>query len=769
MCEITKTLTPEQRTIVEAPIDQNIIVIACPGSGKTTTLVARVIYLIQQGISPDQICAMTFSKVLGDELRRKLPQQLQHIGTIDSYCYRHLSASERTNQSTLALRFNQKFRNAFDSRPLWILFDEGQDLDAIHRETLEIMTKGDHCHLFIVGDPRQCIYQTFRGADPQYMFQIKPGSQQYYLSVNFRSTQQILKMINQCFGGPYPSIQCGLHTQGPRPQLHLLHARGHLSKINRKDVAETYLNLIQRLLRTYQPHQIAILAPSVRNATYVLLNTIRTRLANTCELLVNLHEFGGEKTTVNHHGMIYAGSIHSAKGLEWEVVILANFYQGLGAYHPEETQPSVLFVGCTRAKQELYLMETTHAPLKCAPIPQILSHRGTLQEVTHHVRSRVLKHVDLGQPKFHFGVTDLLTYLSPQDSLHLEKLIKLPERVVSGSLHGSFPIRFRYLDHTLYGEFLERVITRHLVLHKNSSPKTEGNSSYRHQYHRVFVTSRNLEELATGRLSDQLTNMLNLTGFQLEQTEQVILNRAYLKNGRVDEQVTQLARDLGLICDPVVDQFQDLLQTLRQDLRQINDPAIPTEQVIGCIWNVYISECLDRLNLGVYQIKRLTPAELNPLIPQRPGNDSPEELWKSYLNQIERSMTQVGLCVKNYQKSVVVTRPPYIIEGIYDLRTTEGALIDIKTYQSEENLIGLSNCLQIKSYTDLSSVEHATSNPDHGYLLSALTGNIYRVGFGPQSIVPDLFRLAQQQSQELFELPKVNEDEPQVGLGQCLL
>ena len=42
--------------------DERVLVLAGPGTGKTTTLVSRYKYLINQGIKPEEIICCTFSK-----------------------------------------------------------------------------------------------------------------------------------------------------------------------------------------------------------------------------------------------------------------------------------------------------------------------------------------------------------------------------------------------------------------------------------------------------------------------------------------------------------------------------------------------------------------------------------------------------------------------------------------------------------------------------------------------------------------------------------
>ena len=52
-------LTDEQKAIVET--DEDTIVVSNPGTGKTTTLSARVVKLLEDGVKPEEILCITFT------------------------------------------------------------------------------------------------------------------------------------------------------------------------------------------------------------------------------------------------------------------------------------------------------------------------------------------------------------------------------------------------------------------------------------------------------------------------------------------------------------------------------------------------------------------------------------------------------------------------------------------------------------------------------------------------------------------------------------
>ena len=57
-----------------------VLCVAPAGSGKTTTLVARICWLVASGADPERITAVTFNKRAADELGERLATALEPLG-----------------------------------------------------------------------------------------------------------------------------------------------------------------------------------------------------------------------------------------------------------------------------------------------------------------------------------------------------------------------------------------------------------------------------------------------------------------------------------------------------------------------------------------------------------------------------------------------------------------------------------------------------------------------------------------------------------------
>jgi DNA helicase-2/ATP-dependent DNA helicase PcrA len=64
--------TPEQRAVIEHPLDAHAVVRAVPGAGKTTTLVGRVEALVAKGVAPARIRVVMFNKSIQEHFTSRL-------------------------------------------------------------------------------------------------------------------------------------------------------------------------------------------------------------------------------------------------------------------------------------------------------------------------------------------------------------------------------------------------------------------------------------------------------------------------------------------------------------------------------------------------------------------------------------------------------------------------------------------------------------------------------------------------------------------------
>lgn len=118
-------------------------------------------------------------------------------------------------------RQNIAVRETYDKQFQYIMCDEYQDTNPIQNNIINAISQ-IHPNLMVVGDDNQSIY-AFRHADIQNILSFKdthPGCQEFMLTENYRSTQEILDLANAVMVHATEGIEKRLHGQrhGKKPE-----------------------------------------------------------------------------------------------------------------------------------------------------------------------------------------------------------------------------------------------------------------------------------------------------------------------------------------------------------------------------------------------------------------------------------------------------------------------------------------------------------------------------------------------------------------------
>lgn len=220
-------LNEDQKRIFDFPPDQNLCVIAGPGSGKTHTLIARVARLIQrEHVPPGQILVLAYNRSVVQELRSRLKDLFDDLG------YSTITYDLRVNtfhgliKSVLRERLNEAegmfpdedkfkswerfFLHLYDNEPgyihnmlgalRYIFVDEFQDITSNRLKILKAISREGVTKLTVIGDPIQSIYGFERANEggpidsrtyyEDFFRYFQPS--QLPLSINYRSYQNII-------------------------------------------------------------------------------------------------------------------------------------------------------------------------------------------------------------------------------------------------------------------------------------------------------------------------------------------------------------------------------------------------------------------------------------------------------------------------------------------------------------------------------------------------------------------------------------------------
>jgi superfamily I DNA/RNA helicase/superfamily II DNA or RNA helicase len=213
---------PNQWRAIEAPYNQNLLVNAGPGSGKTSVLLARIVHLIhEQRLKPNEILVLAFNRAVVFEIRSRLRRIFTDIGygayvrrirvhTFHGFALACLTrdidyqrAANTDGHLVELQQWLQKSNNAAGVANEFkaILVDEFQDVNDGLYEIIERLHRASGAGVFAIGDDDQDIMRWNRSenglASTAYFDKfsndyVAAESVRADLRINFRSGKDIV-------------------------------------------------------------------------------------------------------------------------------------------------------------------------------------------------------------------------------------------------------------------------------------------------------------------------------------------------------------------------------------------------------------------------------------------------------------------------------------------------------------------------------------------------------------------------------------------------
>lgn len=216
-----------------------------------------------------------------------------------------------------------------------VTVDEYQDVSAAQHAVLKFWTSGAES-VCVVGDLAQTIY-SFAGSSSWFLEHAKGDFPSPYrqinLASNYRSARQIIRWANSVLA---PSSKKYVRL---RPALK---SKGSVSKESFSDFSSLAKRAAELAQTREEGKSVAILARSRRD-----LEALKKELSSR---FVPFSDSDRPR-----EGGVLLSTIHAAKGLEWDRVILVI---GTEKVESSEEERRILFVACTRAKERLDILFT---------------------------------------------------------------------------------------------------------------------------------------------------------------------------------------------------------------------------------------------------------------------------------------------------------------------------------------------------------------------------------------------------------------------------
>jgi superfamily I DNA/RNA helicase len=347
-------LTAMQRVAVVTHEENNLI-LAGAGSGKTSVIIAKVGYLLQRGYaSADEILILAFNKKAQEELSNRVAKRLKTNITIQtfhalgkkiiaqSYQEESQNFEEMITLATQAIR-----EGAYHSPYNYIFIDEFQDISSERNELILALKSLNSSNITVVGDDWQAINK-FAGSD----IEIIQNFEKYHgatalikLDYTFRFNQDIANVSQKFILKNPKQITKEIKTlKETSSQSFYIYWYEHTKKI--EEHTQKILQLIEK----------KISATGERKSIKILS---RYRFCEPKNLTAWQEQFS-HALDIDFH------TIHGSKGLEADYVIITHLERGKFGFPSDNNldndeylyaeERRLFYVALTRAKEKVFLL-----------------------------------------------------------------------------------------------------------------------------------------------------------------------------------------------------------------------------------------------------------------------------------------------------------------------------------------------------------------------------------------------------------------------------
>lgn len=362
----TITLNEEQARAVQRPPNVHQRIIASAGSGKTTTLSARIAWLItEHDIDPSRIVLMTFSRNAAVQMLQRIQDLVGPVdvwsGTFHGLARTLLSKYSRETLQSLyfvdelvgmGTKWLQSVRGKKWVEHLrYIFVDEFQDINESQWLMINSMLHPG-VRLVVVGDDAQNIY-TWRGSNVDYILRLEktfPLLVDDQLRINYRSSEAIIRCANSTMQFiptlPWKKMMMGSGQRIGRPPEVRFFWRIC-------DESTWVVKTIESILEQQKGATIAVLSRTNMDL-YRIEEELLTR-GIPYSLRETPKPSSSDEDVLER---VHLSTLHASKGLEWDYVFLLHCNDEVFPASKKKQEivceRRLFYVAITRARKHLF-------------------------------------------------------------------------------------------------------------------------------------------------------------------------------------------------------------------------------------------------------------------------------------------------------------------------------------------------------------------------------------------------------------------------------
>lgn len=729
-------LSEEQKLIINAPIDKNIRIIASAGSGKTTTLINRILYLIKNhNLHLHEIILTTFTKDASEVMKNKIKNNIHLFynfmcGTIDAIARKILHVNKILDENVQLMSVSEyihrviKFSKTdqgikYFKKFKYLFVDEFQDIDYYQYVFFKRLNELGLI-ITVVGDDSQNIY-SFRQSDVNYLINFDKyfsNTLSFNLSTNYRSTNNIIELANSSISfnkNKLDKKMLGTNKEGVKPLV-------IKTSFNNYDMM--ILTSILKKIKNYPLHEIAILS---RN-NFLLLKVENILYKYGINNVLLRDDDIRVKKKENH---ITLATIHKSKGLEFELVYIIgcddSFFPRMKDFLRIEEERRLFYVATTRAKSRIYYFYLSDY------ICRFLTEVNQNLLNWENAKDDDKKLSELESIEYKTGVTEIIKNLRGEDYIRLRNKGILPnvrfdKATIDNSIYNlTEPFKWtKFVKkenlYTEFGNYFDAIITRFIleatkkdifdksafkVLHSIPLDKDQINLIKKYKYNFIYNFTKIIDNIdlfddsslikyndAKKCIKKIEENDKNLIKSFVSYLKNNIKNYHLIENGSMNIEELFLSR---------FNYDQDKIREINDSYIKFTNPQIDTMDILTDIFNVSKCNSLSDNRLRMLYVKI---------------NDENIDDYQLLIRLIKENFLPYILKHKNIECKKYVNYDIY--HGECDL-VCDDILIDYKC--SENTFIQIEWIVQLLCYTQMLRDENYTINKIG--IFNILNGKLY--------------------------------------------
>ena len=729
-------LSEEQKLIINAPIDKNIRIIASAGSGKTTTLINRILYLIKKhNLHLHEIILTTFTKDASEVMKDKIKNNIHLFynfmcGTIDAIARKILHVNKILDENVQLMSVSEyihrviKFSKTdqgikYFKKFKYLFVDEFQDIDYYQYIFFKRLNELGLV-ITVVGDDSQNIY-SFRQSDVNYLINFDKyfsNTLSFNLSTNYRSTNNIIELANSSISfnkNKLDKKMLGTNKDGVKPLV-------IKTTFNNYDMM--ILTSILKKIKNYPLHEIAILS---RN-NFLLLKVENILYKYGINNVLLRDDDIRVKKKENH---ITLATIHKSKGLEFELVYIIgcddSFFPRMKDFLRIEEERRLFYVATTRAKSRIYYFYLSD--YICRFLTEVNQNLLNWENAKNDDK----KLSELESIEYKTGVTEIIKNLRGEDYIRLRNKgilpnVRLDKTTIDNSIYNlDDPFKWsKFVKkenlYTEFGNYFDTIITRFIlestkkdifdksafkVLHNIPLDKDQINLIKKYKYNFIYNFTKIIDNLdmfddsslikyndAKKCIKKMEENDKNLIKNFVTYLKNNIKNYHLIENGSMNIEELFLSR---------FNYDQDKVREINDSYIKFTNPQIDTMDILTDIFNVSKCNSLSDNRLRMLYVKI---------------NDENIDDYQLLIRLIKENFIPYILKHTNIECKKYVNYDIY--HGECDL-VCDDILIDYKC--SENTFIQIEWIVQLLCYTQMLRDENYTINKIG--IFNILNGKLY--------------------------------------------